>query len=100
MFHRKMVCEKNHEFPTTSWTENFWEDDSAILKVLHLKTVRKVCVTIKENHTGKKIAEKLDMDLVRSDHIKHTLMLTSRVSDKIGSAMRWYFYSFIIHLHM
>lgn len=55
-----MVCEKTDEFPTTSSTENFLEEDSVILKVLYLKIVCKLCVTITENRTGKKIAEKLD----------------------------------------
>ena len=62
------------------------EDDFAIFKILYLKTVRQVCVKIKENR--KKIAEKLDMDLVKSDHINHVLISTERLSEKLGSSSR------------
>lgn len=62
------------------------EDDFAIFKIFYLKTVRQVCVKIKEN--CKKIAEKLDMDLVKSDHINHVLISTEKISEKLGSSSR------------
>ena len=76
-----MICEKIGKFLTTSST------DSAILKVLYLKIVLKVCVTIKENH--KEITEKLDVDLFKSDHINQVLILIAGLSDKLGSACRF-----------
>ena len=75
MFHRKLVCEKVGERLIASSIENFLEDDSAILKALYLKIVRKVCLPIKENH--EEIAENLYINLVKSDHINHVLISTA-----------------------
>ena len=87
MLHRKLVCEKIGEFLTTSSIGHFLEHESVVLKVLCINIIHKVCAAIKENHTDKEIAEKLDMDLVKSCHINYALIPTARQSDKLGQQL-------------
>ena len=72
-----MVRLKIGQFLTTFSIENFLEYDSAILKILYLKIVLRVCAPIKKNR--KQIAENLDVDLVKSDRIIHIIISPSRL---------------------
>ena len=72
-----MVRLKIGQFITTFSIENFLEYDSAILKILYLKIVLRVCAPIKKNR--KQIAENLDVDLVKSDRIIHIIISPSRL---------------------
>lgn len=59
-----MVCEKVSEFPPALKT--FWKATQPTnMKQICLEIVSKTEVSIKGNHTGKEIAEKLDRNLIK-----------------------------------